>query len=582
MWIVVRSRQADYNRPWRLEILQSTGLSRMKITTIPHLYRNVNRWGEILTVLSKYGLADWLSQFDLNFAKGWFKDRDGHLLARQSRETRIRLALVELGPTFIKLGQILSTRPDIVGVPFAHELARLQSDVEATNAKTVHETIESELRQPIDELFDDFEDQPLASASIGQVHRARLKNGQLVVVKVQHAHIERKVRVDLDILAGLAQLAAKIPEFVNYRPRATVAEFQRILVRELNFGREERNMLQFIHDFKDNPTIKIPQPYGDFCTARVLTMELIEGTKLSDREAIVAAGLDMDELARRGAELYLEMIFTHGFYHADPHPGNMLLLEGNVFGLLDFGMVGRLEESLREDIENMLLAIVNSDDAALTAAITRLGDVPGNLDEGMLRMDISEFVSHYGNQPLNQLDLSGLLNEMMEIIRRYHIMLPAQIGMLLKTLVMLEGTAREISPEFSLIEVMEPFQKEVLQRRLSPKRRLRKVRKVMMEVEQLIETLPGRMNKILAQIQSGRFDVHLKHRGLEPSVNRLVLGMLASALFLGSALLLSQDILLLRILGGLGSAISLLLGLRLLRAINKSGNLERSDDFEQD
>jgi ubiquinone biosynthesis protein len=554
----------------------------MKITTIPHLYRNVNRWGEILTVLSKYGLADWLSQFDLNFAKGWFKDRDGHLLARQSRETRIRLALVELGPTFIKLGQILSTRPDIVGVPFAHELARLQSDVEATSAKTVHETIESELRQPIDELFDDFEDQPLASASIGQVHRARLKNGQLVVVKVQHAQIERKVRVDLDILAGLAQLAAKIPEFVNYRPRATVAEFQRILVRELNFGREERNMLQFIHDFKDNPTIKIPQPYGDFCTARVLTMELIEGTKLSDREAIVAAGLDMGELARRGAELYLEMIFTHGFYHADPHPGNMLLLEGNVFGLLDFGMVGRLEESLREDIENMLLAIVNSDDAALTAAITRLGDVPGNLDEGMLRMDISEFVSHYGNQPLNQLDLSGLLNEMMEIIRRYHIMLPAQIGMLLKTLVMLEGTAREISPEFSLIEVMEPFQKEVLQRRLSPKRRLRKVRKVMMEVEQLIETLPGRMNKILAQIQSGRFDVHLKHRGLEPSVNRLVLGMLASALFLGSALLLSQNILLLRILGGLGSAISLLLGLRLLRAINKSGNLERSDDFEQD
>ena len=582
LWIVVRCRQADYNRPWRLGVLQSTGLSRMKITTIPHLYRNVNRWGEILTVLSKYGLADWLSQFDLNFAKGWFKDRDGHLLARQSRETRIRLALVELGPTFIKLGQILSTRPDIVGVPFAHELARLQSDVEATSAKTVHETIESELRQPIDELFDDFEDQPLASASIGQVHRARLKNGQLVVVKVQHAQIERKVRVDLDILAGLAQLAAKIPEFVNYRPRATVAEFQRILVRELNFGREERNMLQFIHDFKDNPTIKIPQPYGDFCTARVLTMELIEGTKLSDREAIVAAGLDMDELARRGAELYLEMIFTHGFYHADPHPGNMLLLEGNVFGLLDFGMVGRLEESLREDIENMLLAIVNSDDAALTAAITQLGDVPGNLDEGMLRMDISEFVSHYGNQPLNQLDLSGLLNEMMEIIRRYHIMLPAQIGMLLKTLVMLEGTAREISPEFSLIEVMEPFQKEVLQRRLSPKRRLRKIRKVMMEVEQLIETLPGRMNKILAQIQSGRFDVHLKHRGLEPSVNRLVLGMLASALFLGSALLLSQNILLLRIFGGLGSAISLLLGLRLLRAINKSGNLERSDDFEQD
>ncbi len=554
----------------------------MKITTLPHVYRNVNRWGEILTILSKYGLADWLSHFDLNFAKGWLKDRDGQLLANLSRETRIRLALVELGPTFIKLGQILSTRPDIVGVPFAHELARLQCDVEATDPKKIRKLVESELGQPIEDLFDAFEEKPLASASIGQVHRARLKTGEAVVLKVQHPDIERKVRVDLDIFAGLAQLAEKIPEFMNYRPRATAAEFQRTLLRELDFSREERNLLQFINDFKDNDTIKIPQPYGDFCTSRVLTMELIEGTKLSDRDAILAAGLDMQELARRGAELYLEMIFTYGFYHADPHPGNILLLKGNVIGLLDFGMVGRLEESLREDIENMLMAIMNSDEESLANVIIRIGDVPGNLDEGLLRMDISEFVSHYGNQPLNQINLSKLLGEMMEIIRRYYIMLPAQIGMLLKTLVMLEGTAREISPEFSLIEVMQPFQKEVIRRRLSPRRRLKKIRKVMMEVEQLVETLPGRMNKILAQIQSGRFDVHLKHRGLEPSVNRLVLGMLASALFLGSSLLLSQDIWPLRVLGGLGCVISLLLGLRLLRAIHKSGHLERPDDLRRD
>jgi ubiquinone biosynthesis protein len=555
----------------------------MKITTLPHLYRNVNRWGEILTILSKYGLADWLSSFDLQFAKGWFKNREGETLTTQSRETRIRLALVDLGPTFIKLGQILSTRPDIVGVLFAGELAQLQSDVEPTPPAKVRKVIEAELGQPIEELFDHFDERPLASASIGQVHRAQLKTGEVVVIKVQHADIDRKVRVDLDILAGLAQMAEKIPDFVNYRPRATVAEFQRILVRELDFGREERNMLQFIHDFADNPTIKIPQPYGELCTARVLTMELIEGTKLSDREAILAAGLDMQELARRGAELYLDMIFSHGFYHADPHPGNILLLPDNVFGLLDFGMVGRLEESLREDIENMLLAIVNSDDAALTSAIVRIGDVPGNLDEGLLRMEISDFVAHYGNQPLNQLDLSALLNEMMEIIRRYHIMLPAQLGMLLKTLVMLEGTAREISPCFSLIEVMQPFQKEAIQRRLSPKRKLQKVRRVMMELEQLIETLPGRLNKILAQIQSGRFDVQLKHRGLEPSVNRLVLGMLASALFLGSALLLSQKVWPLifgeiSLLGAFGCGVSLLLGLRVLWAIHKSGHLERKDD----
>ena len=559
----------------------------MKITTLPHLYRNVNRWGEILTILSKYGLADWLSSFDLQFAQGWLKDSHGEILATQTRQTRFRLALLELGPTFIKLGQILSTRPDIVGVAFAGELAQLQSDVDATPPDAVRRVIESELGQTVDELFDHFNPVPLASASIGQVHAARLKTGEDVVIKVQHSNIEQKVRVDLDILAGLAHMAEGIPDFVNYRPRATAAEFQRTLVRELDFGREERNMLQFTQNFKDNPTIKIPRPFPQFSTSRVLTMERIDGTKLSDSAAILAAGLDAGELARRGAELYLEMIFSHGFYHADPHPGNILLLEGNVIGLLDFGMVGRLEESLREDIENMLLAIVNSDETSLTDVIIRIGDVPPKLDEGMLRLEIADFVGHYGNQPLDQLDLSALLNEMMEIIRRYHIMLPPPIGLLLKTLVMLEGTAREINPRFSLIEVMQPFQKEVIQRRLSPKRKIQKVRKVMLEVEQLLEALPGRMNRILAQIQKGQFDVHLKHRGLEPSVNRLVLGMLASALFVGSSLLLSLKVWPvifgeISLLGAFGCGISLLLGLRLLRAIGKSGHLERRDDFRDD
>ncbi|MDH3718923.1 MAG: AarF/UbiB family protein, partial [Planctomycetota bacterium] len=254
----------------------------MKITTIPQVYRNVNRWGEILTVLSKYGLADWLSRFDLDFAKGWLKDRGGEVLARQTRETRIRLALSELGPTFIKLGQILSTRPDVVGVVLADELEKLQADVAADPPDVVRRIIEQELGQPVNELFVEFDDQPLASASIGQVHRARLSSGAAVVVKVQHAGIEDKVSVDLDILTGLAQMAERIPEFVNYRPRATAAEFQRVLRRELDFGREERNMQQFHRDFADNPSIKIPQVYVDLSTPRVLTMERVEGIKLTD------------------------------------------------------------------------------------------------------------------------------------------------------------------------------------------------------------------------------------------------------------------------------------------------------------
>src|SRR4051794_15462541 len=221
----------------------------MKISTIPQLYRNVNRWGEFLSILSKYGLADGISRLDLDFAKGFFKDRGGEALARQTPETRIRLALVELGPTFIKLGQILSTRPDLVGVQLAAELTHLQSEVRADSPEVIRATIESELGESVELLFADFEDTPIASASIGQVHRARLLTGERVAVKVQHRGIEETIRVDLEILAGFAQLAERVPEFACYQPCSTAAEFQRILRRELDFGREERNMQQFSHDF---------------------------------------------------------------------------------------------------------------------------------------------------------------------------------------------------------------------------------------------------------------------------------------------------------------------------------------------
>jgi ubiquinone biosynthesis protein len=554
----------------------------MKITTIPQVYRNVNRWGEILTVLSKYGLADWLSRFDLDFSKGWLKDRGGEALARQTRETRIRLALSELGPTFIKLGQILSTRPDVVGVVLADELEKLQADVAADPPDVVRRIIEQELGQPVNELFVEFDDQPLASASIGQVHRARLFSGAAVVVKVQHAGIEDKVSVDLDILTGLAQMAERIPEFVNYRPRATAAEFQRVLRRELDFGREERNMQQFHRDFADNPSVKIPQVYVDLSTPRVLTMERVEGIKLTDCRQVSAAGFELDQVARHGAELYLEMIFTHGIYHADPHPGNLVLLEGNVIGLLDYGMVGRIDEPLREDMEDMLMAIIRQDDTMLTSVIMRIGDAPLDLDENALRGELADFVSHYGNQPLATFQLANALNEMMEIIRRFHIMLPAQTALLLKTLIMLEGTARTLNPEFSLIDVMAPFQRKLLRRRLSPARRLKKVRRVLFDIEQLVTMLPRRIGAILAQVQSGKFDVHLDHRGLEPSVNRLVLGMLASALFLGSSMMMTHKVWpvlfeKISVPGALGCFVSLMLGLRLLLAINKSGHLDRRD-----
>ena len=562
----------------------------MKISSIPQIYRNVNRLTEILSVLSKYGLADWLSGLQMDFAKDFLKDRDGEALARHTREARIRLALAELGPTFIKLGQLLSTRPDLVGVTLAAELSKLQQDVPADSSEAVRRLIEDELGQPVDELFAEFDDVPIASASIGQVHRAKLRTGESVVVKVQHEGIQTIVRKDLDVLTGMAQLVERLPEFVAYRPMATVAEFRRTLHRELDFGREERNLLHFSARYDGDPHVRIPRPCSDLCTPRVLTMEWIDGIKLRDQARLDEMGFDREEIARRGAEFYLESMFGDGYYHADPHPGNILLLPGNVIALLDFGMVGHIDEALREQIEDMLLAISNKDSEHLTSALMRLGSTPSDLDEAALRADVTDFVTLYGTQPLSRLQIGHVLTDMSEMIFRYRIMLPSQAAMLLKVLVSLDGTGRLLSPTFSLLEIMQPFQRRAMLRRLSPSRRLKKIRRIYGEIEHLVEILPRRLMDILQQVQEGRFDVHLEHRGLGPSVNRLVLGLLASALFLGSTLLLSQKVppLLFRqptilgmheisLLGLTGCCVSVLLGLRLLRAIGKSGHLDHRD-----
>jgi ubiquinone biosynthesis protein len=492
-------------------------------------------------------------------------------------------------------------------MPLAQELQKLQTRVPSDRPEVVRDTIEAELGRPIDELFADFDPEPLASASIGQCHRARLSSGDDVVVKVQHAGIRRRMEVDLEILSGLAQLAEGIPELKAYRPQSTVAEFRRVLRRELDFCREARNLQQFARDFAHSSYVRIPRLYPAVSTARVMTMEFLDGAKIAELAAqrpVVtcatptadvdqqpttdnghgtkptgpATSVDLRQVARHGAEMYLEMVFQHGFYHGDPHPGNLVVLPGGAIGLLDFGMVARLDESLREDIEDMLAAIVSQDAQQLTSLVMRLGSVPAGLDETSLSIDLTEFVLHYANQPVDRFELAGALTEMIEIVQRYRITLPAPLAMLIKVLVMLEGTARLLQPDFSLMELLQPYQQSIWRRRMSPARQIRKVRRIYSELEQLVEVLPRRLRDILQQIESGKFDVHLDHRGLEPSVNRLVLGLLTSSLFLGSSLLISMhvwEIGRVSVPGTLGVLLSAFLGWRLLRAIAKSGRLDR-------
>jgi ubiquinone biosynthesis protein len=564
----------------------------IKLSSIPQIYRNLRRGTEILRILSRYGLADWLSRLKVDFIKDQLRDREGEALARHTQEKRIRLALTELGPTFIKLGQLLSTRPDVAGPELADELQKLQANAPADDASTVKEIVEAELGQPIPDVFGAFSEEPIASASIGQVHAARLGNGERVVVKVQHAGIAHTIHEDLEILSGLALLAERIPEFQPYRPVDTVAELARSLRRELDFGREERNLQQFARLFDRDADIRVPATIDEFCTSRVLTMERLDGISLAEKGALLAAGHDLKELARCCAKAYLKMIFDEGCFHADPHPGNLLALPGGVLGLLDFGQIGRIDERLRIEMEEMLLAVAQKDVTSLTGVIQRLGRVPPEFDDGALSIDVADFVANYASMPLQQLELGQLLTEITGIIHRHRIQLPPQAGLLIKVLVTLEGTMKSLDPDLAVMDLMKPLRKKLINRRLSPFRQWRRFRRTLVDFEQLIEVLPRRVTTILDQVQAGKFDVHLDHRRLEPSVNRLVLGLLASALFVGSALMLSQNVppLLfhaqpskyfgmkdLSMLGLAGSCLSLLIGLRLLRAIGKSGHLDRRE-----
>lgn len=564
----------------------------MRITSLPRYYRNIKRWREIIQILRRYGLADWLSTLRVDFVRDWIKDDQGVPLASYSREARVRMALTELGPTFIKLGQVLSLRPDLVGSDLAAELQLLQANVPADSFDSVKRVVESELKKPIAEVFDWFDESAMASASIGQAHAARLPDGTRVVVKVQHENIRGKINEDLEVLAGLATLAERMPELAAWQPRSIVDQLSRSLKRELSFSQEQANLLMMRESFKDFPGILIPRPYAAQSSARVLTMDQLEGRSINDvHNRELFPDLDLDALAHRVAAIYVDMIFVHGLYHADPHPGNILIQPDGTIGLLDFGMVGRIDDGLRGNIEEMLWALALKDSGLLTSLIKRVGKTPPTIDDSLLSNDVTDLIATYGSQPLENIDLASALNDLTDILHRHRIILPSQLGLLIKTLVTLQGTISKTSPKFSLLEAIEPMFKKLWRSRFSPSRQIRRMRRLYVEMEGLVEKLPSQISSLMELVQSGELDVHLTHRGLSPSINRLVLGLLTSSLLLGSSILMAykvppllfvnggplglQD---LSLIGLLGFLFSLMVAFRILLAINKSGHLDTEYD----
>jgi ubiquinone biosynthesis protein len=564
----------------------------MKITAIPQLYRNLRRWREILAVLRRYGLADWLSQFPQLPFRDWLKDADGQPLASHSREVRVRLALTELGPTFIKLGQILASRPDLVGPVMTAELKRLHSELPAVDSTTIRKTLETELGSLFAMNVVEFDDTPLATASIGQVHRGVLADGTEVVIKVQRPGIEDVMVCDLDVLSGLAQLAERVEGLAAFSPVSMVQQLTPVLRRELDFGREKQNLQLFAELLHDRECVEIPVPVESLCTRRVLVMSRVQGEDLSRCNATATfAPAVRHQMAKTITETYMQMLFKHGLFHADPHPGNLIVKSDGQIGILDFGMVGRIDSRLREQIEEMLVAISMADSARLTQLIRRAGDVPATLDDAALSIDVSEFISTYGRQHLGKFDLTGALNDLGDLLHRHGIKLPSQSAMLMKMLISLEGTLSTLNADFDALEVMATFVRRAAARRLSPKRRLLQARRMMLEAEYLAQVVPDQLVSLLDQTRRGELQIQLDHRRIGSPVNRLVVGLIASALFLGSSLLLAMKvppvmfadatyfgIQQISMLGTIGTIISVMMMLRLYLAINRSGHLSRGND----
>ena len=546
----------------------------MDILGLARRQDQLKRIGEIARVLHRYDLADWVEKIPSGEIRNLLTSHEKQAMAQRPWEERVRLALTELGTTFIKLGQILSTRADLVDPGLAKVLCKLQYDTPPDSPEVVRRTIEAELGQPPEHLYAEFEPHAFASASIGQVHRARLSSGELVVVKIQHDGIEKTIYPDLELLTALAQLFERyVPASLAYQPVATIADFRRTLLRELDFSAERRNMQEFTLNFADDATVHFPAVHPDLCSRRVLTMEMLVGIAGTRQQELHDSGVDLDEFARRAAGVYFKMIFRDGFYHADPHPGNYIVLPGNVVGVLDCGMVGRIDHELRETFDNLLIALTQRDSEELCELLLRMCSAPTGVAEAAFRSDVTAFLAEYGTQSIKELDLGGALRQLTAIIRSYHLVLPSGVSLILRALIEIEGTARQLSPRFNLMELVEPLESQLMWDRFKPRHWLAKLRHAYRDLDRLVTNGPKDLANLLDRLRTGQVEIKLDHRHLQTAVNRLVAGILASALFVGSALLCNQKIppvaFGVSLPGAGGCILGIVMGIRLLRDIGR-------------
>lgn len=534
------------------------------------------RLRQIVQVFAKYGLAESVRDNMPDSIKKWFVDPDGQLLSHYSQAERLRMALSELGTTFIKLGQALSTRDDLLSPAYIEALKTLQADTPPDPPDTVRAILEEELGQPVEALYTTFDFEALGSASVGQVHAATLPDGTQVVVKLIHAGIEETVRLDLELMAQVAGLLDKRSD-LPFRPNDVIADFRRQLLPELDLQQEQRNLNRFIENFADDTAVIFPKPYPELSTTRVLTMDRLEGIKLTDQQALLAADVELTESARHGANVWIKMIFRDRFYHADPHPGNLLLMPGGAVGILDCGMIGRIDKRMSVSLEDLAIAYVSKDAGEIAGVILRICDPPRGFDRKSLEAEISYIVDDLLDRPVEQIDVEELSNAILGIIRRYQLNIPSSYVILMKTLSLLQGTGRMLDTSFRLAELLAPYGHEIIGRRHSPKNLARSMVRSYQDWDRLIRTLPVQITDILDQAQTGDISVQFQISGLDRITNRLIFGLIATGLILASAMMWSAGVGPMfegfSLVGAVGIVLALYIVFRLWHAIDRSGGL---------
>jgi len=550
--------------------------------------RSIRRYWDIVRVLSQYGFDNALEMLGLSdmAARGRHLFRRGTLdLSRYSSAERMRMALEELGPTFVKLGQILSTRPDIIPAAFVVEFEKLQDHVASFSFDDLRAQIESELGASVEELFEVIDHDPLAAASIAQVHRARLKSGEEVVVKVRRPGVVKLVESDISAMMALAQLAERhISGSELYEPVAVMREFARTIRREMDFSREGHTIEKFRDNFKSTHWMHFPHVYWSHSSRGVLTMEYIDGIKVSDLTSLQKAGLDRKVIAQRGADAFLEMVLKHGFFHGDPHPGNVFILPENRICLLDYGIVGRIDESLTSFLSDIIIAIVNRDMDQVISLLLFAGDISDSLDIRSLKRDLSHFVDGYYEVPLSDIEVGRMLLEFIEIITLYNIRIQPDLMLLAKSLVIVEGMGRSLNPDFDMVEHVRPFMEKALRRKMSPKNIYKDLSMVLSSYTSLARNLPRDLKEIINRLNRNKFKIDLEHRGLDKfnadfdrSMNRLSSSLILAALIIGSSIIMQTEkgpqFLGFPVLAFMGYVVAGLLGLWLVYAIIRSGRM---------